>query len=206
MAASTTLSGASNLPPVNEIVFSEFQARVFNQTEAAYKLSGYLGTPLFEDSYLLSKATAEYIVQNVPVAGGEGSVNSSAMNVYRAVLGITPPETPPAPPAPTTPTRGPQVSLASDRPAVTPTSITRPTNQQAPVSPVRPAQTTTSAAVRPTAPSTPVVTPTVAPTPTETTSTTMVAPTPTVSPTSTVAPTPTSPAGGSGFLSNLFGR
>ena len=194
MAASTTLSGTSKLPPVNEIVFSEFQARVFNQAEAAYKLTGYLNTPLFEDSYLLSKATAEYIVQNVPTAGGEGSVTPAALDVYRAVLGITPPEVPPTPPAPTTPTRGPQVSLASDSPASTPTSITRPTNQQAPVSPVRPAQTTTSAATRPTAPSSPVVTPTVETPSDETMSTTP------------AGPNRPQPSGGGGFLSNLLTR
>ena len=82
------------------IVFSEFQARVFNQTEAAYKTNGYLSTPLFEDSYLLSKATAQYVIEYVPLTGNQSSVQSRALEVYRGVLGIAAPTPPPPPPPP----------------------------------------------------------------------------------------------------------
>lgn len=131
MAASNTISGGSYR--MNEIRFSEFQARVFNQTEAAYKVNGYLNTPLFEDSYLLSKATAEYIVSNVPLSGVETSINTVAMDVYREVLGIVPTTPPPPPPGPVSstgvsPSAGPSASPNTVSAATTPTSFTPPTN------------------------------------------------------------------------------
>ena len=127
MAASNTISGGSYR--MNEIRFSEFQARVFNQTEAAYRVNGYLNTPLFEDSYLLSKATAEYIITNVPLSGVETSINTVAMDVYREVLGIVPTAPPPPPPGPVaatgvTPTAGPAASTNTTNVATTPTSFT----------------------------------------------------------------------------------
>lgn len=127
MAATNTISGGRFL--MNEIRFSEFQARVFNQTEAAYKVNGYLNTPLFEDSYLLSKATAEYIVANVPLSGVETSINTVAMDVYREVLGIVPTAPPPPPPGPVTatgvtPSAGPAASTNTTNVATTPTSFT----------------------------------------------------------------------------------
>lgn len=132
MAASNTISGGTF--NINEIVFSEFQARVFNQTEAAYRVNGYLNTPLFEDSYLLSKATAEYIITNVGVSGQPSAVNTVAMDVYRAVLGIVPTTPPPPPPGPVgatggvSPNAGGGVSPQSGFAATTPTSFTPATN------------------------------------------------------------------------------
>ncbi len=131
------------------IVFSEFQARVFNQTEAAYKTNGYLSTPLFEDSYLLSKATAQYVIEYVPLTGNQASVQNRALEVYRGVLGIeapTPPP-PPPPPVPSLPTSVPPVRSGNNagtgpvvpnipvapivpslpQPITTPTTFTPPT-------------------------------------------------------------------------------
>ena len=105
MAATSLLAAPPN-QPVNtgQIVFTEYQARVFNQTEAAYKSNGYLSTPLFEDSYLLSKATATWILENVPLTGTNSSVNTQATATYRGVLGIAAPPPPPPPPPPPGPT------------------------------------------------------------------------------------------------------
>ena len=108
--AAPQIGGEQSLTP-GQIIFTEYQARVFNQTEAMYKTSGFLGISLFEDSYLLSKATANYIVGNIGLAGTLESINPSASQTYRAVLGIpnpvAPPPTPPAPtPSAVTPVKG----------------------------------------------------------------------------------------------------
>ena len=125
-----SIGGKQSLTP-GQIIFTEYQARVFNQTEAMYKTSGFLGISLFEDSYLLSKATANYIVSNIGLAGTVDSINPSASQTYRAVLGIpnpvAPPPTPPT--SPVNPTKGNPTAIQS---AVTPTKFTPPTN----VSPV----------------------------------------------------------------------
>ena len=98
-----------------EVIFSEYQARVFNRTEALYKTNGYLSVALFEDSYLLSKATATYVINSVPVTGTQADVASLALSTYRGVLGIAVP-----PPAAVPPTTSPIA-------AVTPTRFTPPT-------------------------------------------------------------------------------
>ena len=97
------MTGGNQSITPGQIVFTEYQARVFNQTEAMYKTTGYLGISLFEDSYGLSKRTAEYIVGGgVPLAGGISQINNFATQTYRAVLGIADP-TPPPPPPPSDP-------------------------------------------------------------------------------------------------------
>lgn len=92
-----SIGGQQSLTP-GQIIFTEYQARVFNQTEAMYKTSGFLGISLFEDSYLLSKATANYIVSNIGLSGPVASINPSATQTYRGVLGIANPAPPPPPP------------------------------------------------------------------------------------------------------------
>ena len=126
-----------------QIIFTEYKARVFNQTEAMYKTTGYLGISLFEDSYGLSKKTAQVVVTSVPLSGTLTAINQFATNTYRTVLGIAAP-TPPPPPPPdpvvstgtptggntTTgpvsvgPTKGNPVAVSV---ATTPTSFTSPT-------------------------------------------------------------------------------
>ena len=95
--APQSIGGQQSLTP-GQIIFTEYQARVFNQTEAMYKTSGFLGISLFEDSYLLSKATANYIVSNIGLSGPVASINPSATQTYRGVLGIANPAPPPPPP------------------------------------------------------------------------------------------------------------
>lgn len=97
------------------VIFSEFQAQVFNRVEALYKTNGYLSQPLFEDSYLLSKATATFVIGSVPVVGTQQDVTSLAMATYRGVLGIAAP-----------PVIKPQTT--SPVAAVTPTRFTPPTS------------------------------------------------------------------------------
>lgn len=70
-----------------EINLSSYQADVFLRTEELYSTQGYRNVPLFEDEYGLSKATAEYIKNNISTSGG--SVNNDAVRTYNAVLGIT---------------------------------------------------------------------------------------------------------------------
>ena len=70
-----------------EINLSAYQSEVFLRTEELYSTQGYNGVPLFEDEYRLSKATAEYIRDNVDV--NAGTVNNDAARTYNAVLGIT---------------------------------------------------------------------------------------------------------------------
>lgn len=70
-----------------EINLSAYQSEVFLRTEELYSTQGYNGVPLFEDEYRLSKATAEYIRDNVDI--DTGTVNNDAARTYNAVLGIT---------------------------------------------------------------------------------------------------------------------
>lgn len=91
-----------------QIIFSDYQATVFNQTANLLKTQGYLGEQLFEDTYVLQKRTAEWVISNVPVMGLDGSVMSEAINTYNGVLGITPNVSP----APTVTTQ-----LEPDRPS-----------------------------------------------------------------------------------------
>jgi hypothetical protein len=143
-APSTPQIGSEQSLTPGQIIFTEYQARVFNQTEAMYKTSGFLGISLFEDSYLLSKATANYIVGNIGLSGTVDSINPSAGQTYRAVLGIPNPVAPP--PVAPTPTVSP-VTPVKPTPtvpqvAVTPTVFTPPANipvppQVSPTSPVK---------------------------------------------------------------------
>lgn len=150
------VGGSMSVTP-GQIVFTEFQARVFNQTEAVYKTTGFLGTSLFEDSYLLQKATATWILGNVPTAGPISTINTQATRTYRGVLGIADPTPPPPPPpdlqttsdpvstntgfvdsngdsvSPVNPVRG--GGTISPIPSTTPTAFTPPTSV-APVSEV----------------------------------------------------------------------
>lgn len=140
--AAPQIGGEQSLTP-GQIIFTEYQARVFNQTEAMYKTSGFLGISLFEDSYLLSKATANYIVGNIGLAGTVESINPSASQTYRAVLGIPNPVAPPPTPPTPTPTVVTPVKPTPTVPqvAVTPTVFTPPATLPTPpqqTSPVRP--------------------------------------------------------------------
>ena len=116
-----------------EIIFSEYQAQVFNQVENAFRTNGYLGTPLFEDTYVLSKAVAELIIEEIPVTGTRASVNRVATEIYQDILDIAPVVAPTPPPAP-----GPVAATtsASDttqaRPATTPTKFGPPVEQPKP--------------------------------------------------------------------------
>ena len=124
--APQSIGGQQSLTP-GQIIFTEYQARVFNQTEAMYKTSGFLGISLFEDSYLLSKATANYIVSNIGLSGPVASINPSATQTYRGVLGIANPAPPPPPPPDPNTGTGPSVGTgAGDGSAVT--VATTPTN------------------------------------------------------------------------------
>ena len=113
-----SIGGNISVTP-GQIIFTEYQARVFNQTEAMYKTTGYLGISLFEDSYGLSKKTALVVVQSVPLSGTLSAINQFATNTYRTVLGIADP-TPPPPPPPdpivtTTDNQGNTVSVANPK-------------------------------------------------------------------------------------------
>ncbi len=125
---SPTAAGAL-IAPNGEVTFSEFQARVFNRTEALYKTNGYLSVPLFEDAYLLSKATATYVIQNVSSAGTDPEITQAALSTYRGVLGIPAPTPPPAPVIPVTPI-APLIPNVPT-PATTPTTFTPPANSPA---------------------------------------------------------------------------
>jgi len=122
MAAIDTISGGSYR--MNDIIFSEFQARVFNQVEALYRVNGYLSTPLFENSFLLSKATATYIIDNVGVSGAAGGIGSTALDVYREVLGIPAPVNVPEPELPISSTG----AINNANVSRVPTSVTPPTS------------------------------------------------------------------------------
>ena len=77
-----------------EIIFTDYQADVFVEAEQLLKTQGYLGQPLFEDTYVLSKRLADYVIHNVPMFGGSGgarkgtNVMGEATNAYNGVLGI----------------------------------------------------------------------------------------------------------------------
>ncbi len=134
-------TGGNQSVTPGSLVFTEYQAQVFNQTEAMYKTTGFLGISLFEDSYGLSKSTAAYVINNIPLSGTMAQMNGFAQQTYNGVLGIAEP-TPPPPPPPT-PTPDPTVSTATPIPgglppntggtgtvtaAVTPTKFTPPTS------------------------------------------------------------------------------
>jgi hypothetical protein len=90
-----------------EIVFTDYQADVFNEAEMLLKTQGYLGEPLFEDTYVLNKRLAEWIMANTSMSGT--TVESSATNAYNGVLGIET-DIPDAPPVIVTPSRSEPIS------------------------------------------------------------------------------------------------
>ena len=77
-----------------QIIFSDYQAEVFNEAENLLRTQGYLGEQLFEDTYVLQKRVAEWVISNVPVMGSVGSLMSEATNTYNGVLGIPTDESP----------------------------------------------------------------------------------------------------------------
>lgn len=91
-------TGGNQSVTPGSLVFTEYQAQVFNQTEAMYKTTGFLGISLFEDSYGLSKSTAAYVINNIPLSGTIAQMNGFAQQTYNGVLGIAEPTPPPPPP------------------------------------------------------------------------------------------------------------
>jgi len=164
-----------------EIVFTDYQADVFNEAEMLLKTQGYLGEPLFEDTYVLNKRLAEWIMANTNMSGT--TVESSAANAYNGVLGIET-DIPDAPPVTISPTRSePLISTPGPMAEVKPL----------PVRPVRPLMT--SSAVR--ASTKPMIRPAIA--------TPRAVPAPRISPASMVeAVRATTPVGNS--RGNLFSR
>lgn len=77
-----------------EIIFSDYQAEVFNEAEMLLRTQGYLGEQLFEDTYVLQKRLADWVIDAVPVVGSESSLMSEATNAYNGVLGIATDEAP----------------------------------------------------------------------------------------------------------------
>lgn len=71
-----------------EIIFSEYQAEVFNEAEMLLRTQGYLGEQLFEDTYVLQKRVADWVIDNVPVAADGSTIADEAMMTYNGVLGI----------------------------------------------------------------------------------------------------------------------
>lgn len=78
-----------------EIIFSDYQAEVFNEAENLLRTQGYLGEQLFEDTYVLQKRLADWVIDVVPVNGSTSSLMSEATNAYNGVLGIATDEAPP---------------------------------------------------------------------------------------------------------------
>jgi hypothetical protein len=114
-----------------EIVLTQFQAQVFNQTVQYFRTNGVGGDNIFEDTYVLQKRIAEYIKQNIPQGGNAPSTFIN--QVYNGVLGIT--TTAPAPPAAiaTVFTEQPPISNISDVPV---TATAAPVSPAAPAGPV----------------------------------------------------------------------
>lgn len=77
-----------------EIIFSDYQAEVFNEAEGLLRTQGYLGEQLFEDTYVLQKRLADWVIDAVPVVGSASSLMSEATNAYNGVLGIATDEAP----------------------------------------------------------------------------------------------------------------
>ena len=140
-----------------EIIFSEYQAEVFNEAEMMLRTQGYLGEQLFEDTYVLQKRLADWVIDAVPVNGSTSSLMSEATNAYNGVLGIATDEAPPPVidnPAQSEPVKPDlPISVRPTLPAFQPTAI-----RTTPMRPVKPAIATPIAkpaprpAVRPAVP------------------------------------------------------
>ena len=143
-----------------QIIFSDYQAEVFNEAENLLRTQGYLGEQLFEDTYVLQKRVAEWVISNVPVMGSGGSLMSEATNTYNGVLGIPTDESPA--PVVVTPTRSepvqpsPPISIRDLTPIAPPsfgtTAVRPPMRPTRPMKPVKPA-IATPIATTPTRPS-----------------------------------------------------
>ena len=134
-----------------EIIFSEYQAEVFNEAEMMLRTQGYLGEQLFEDTYVLQKRLADWVIDAVPVNGSTSSLMSEATNAYNGVLGIATDEAPP--PVIDNPVRSepvrPDVPV-SVRPVFTQPDLPfRPTVSIRPMRPVKPAIATPVATAPP---------------------------------------------------------
>ena len=75
-----------------EIEFTSYQSDVFVAAENLIRENGYLGEALFEDTYVLQKKMAEYVINNVPLSGQASSISGEALDVYNDVLEIITPE------------------------------------------------------------------------------------------------------------------
>lgn len=148
-----------------EIIFSEYQAEVFNEAEMMLRTQGYLGEQLFEDTYVLQKRLADWVIDGVPVDGSTSSLMSEATNAYNGVLGIATDDAPP--PVIDNPVRSEPVRPdipVSVRPVFTqpdlpfrPTVSVRPSRPMMPIKSPRPAISTPVAqpAPRPVRPAVP---------------------------------------------------
>ena len=152
-----------------QIIFAEYQAEVFNEAEQLLKTQGYLGEQLFEDTYVLQKRLAEWVISNVPVSNSANSLMGEAMNAYNGVLGIatddnvapvidSPAQSEPIRPvltaSPTPPTFRPTIRPVKmiPKPAIsTPVAVAppRPIVRPIPTSATRPQQITRPVITRP---------------------------------------------------------
>ena len=141
-----------------EIIFSDYQAEVFNEAENLLRTQGYLGEQLFEDTYVLQKRLADWVIDAVPVNGSTSSLMSEATNAYNGVLGI-PTDEAPAPvintvqSEPIRPERPVSIRPVLPSPSFGVTAAIRP-----PMRPVKPAIATPVAKPAPRPVSTPVPT------------------------------------------------
>ena len=71
-----------------EITLTPWQASVFEATIEKFKQDGVGGDDVFEETYVLQKAIAEYITGNLAKGGGNGEVPIQGATVYNAILGI----------------------------------------------------------------------------------------------------------------------
>jgi len=103
----------------SEIEFSSYQSDVFVAAENLIRENGYLGESLFEDTYVLQKMMAEYVINNVPLSGQTNSITGEALDVYNDVLGIVTPEVV-IPPTVSSPRRSSSPSgIGKTRPKIT---------------------------------------------------------------------------------------
>ena len=140
-----------------EIIFSEYQAEVFNEAEMLLRTQGYLGEQLFEDTYVLQKRVADWVIDNVPVAADGSTIADEAMMTYNGVLGIAVDDA--TPPVIDNPVRSEPVKPdlpISVRPVFTqpdlpfrPTVSVRPSRPMRPVKAPRPAIATPVATAPP---------------------------------------------------------
>ena len=66
-----------------EIIMTEWHASIFNEAEVLLRTQGHLGQPIFEDTYVLNKQLAQWVMNN----SGQGSLAEEARKAYDGVLG-----------------------------------------------------------------------------------------------------------------------